>query len=416
MRKSGFLVLSIFLAILYLASCDSSSNNSGTDPDPTPAPTPTPSPDPSIENQFSLTNAFPNLNFENPIDIQNPADGTNRLFVAEQRGVIRVLNNLPTTQSNEISQRNAISSVFLDIENQVLEGGEQGLLGFAFHPDFANNGYFYVNYSASNPRRNVISRFSISPTNPDSADIQSELILLEILQPATNHNGGQLAFGPGDGYLYISMGDGGDDWNESQDLTSLLGNIIRIDVDNPQGQLNYGIPTTNPFANNTSGFREEIYAYGLRNPWRLSFDPVSGTLWTGDVGETSREEVDIVVNGGNYGWPIVEGTLCFRPPTGCNPANFELPVIEYGRSTGASVIGGVFYYGDEFPELQGLYIYADFISGRVWALEYDGINVVRNVQLLQFNQFNIVAFGLDEQGELYIASFDGSIYRLERIN
>ncbi len=185
-------------------------------------------------------------------------------------------------------------------------------------------------------------------------------------------------------------------------------------MDNPQGQLNYGIPTSNPFANNVSGFREEIYAYGLRNPWRLAFDPVSGTLWTGDVGELSREEVNIIVNGGNYGWSIVEGTLCFDPPTGCNPADFELPVLEYGRGLGRSVIGGVFYYGDEFPELTGLYLYADFGSGRVWALEHDGNDVVSNTQLLIFNETSIVAFGLDEQGEPHIASFDGNIYRLER--
>ena len=374
---------------------------------------PTQSPD--IENQFSLTNAFPNLNFENPLDIQNPADGTNRLFVAGQSGIIRgVKNILSINQSNEISERNATSSVFLDIENLVLEGGEQGLLGFAFHPNFENNGYFYVHYIASNPRRNVISRFSVSPNNPDSADVQSELILLEIPQPATNHNGGQLAFGPQDGYLYISVGDGGDDGNESQDLTSLLGTIIRIDVDNPQGQLNYGIPPSNPFTNNNSGFREEIYAYGLRNPWRIAFDVVSGRLWSGDVGQRSREEVNIIENGGNYGWPIVEGTLCFSPPTGCNPSNFELPVFEYGRNQGGSVIGGVFYYGNEFPELFGMYIYADFVSGRVWALDYNGVNVVSNVQLLQFNAFSIVAFGLDEQGELYLASFDGNIYQLQR--
>lgn len=414
MSRTKFLTLSIIVALFYLISCDSGGDNSSLAPGPNPMPTPAPTQNPDIENQFSLTNAFPNLSFDNPLDIQNPADGTNRLFIAEQKGIIRVISNLPNTQVNEITARNVASSVFLDIENQVLEGGEQGLLGFAFHPNFVNNGYFYVHYIASNPRRNVISRFSVSPNNPDAADIQSELVLLEIPQPATNHNGGQLAFGPQDGYLYISIGDGGDDGNESQDLTSLLGNIIRIDVDNPQGQLNYGIPPSNPFTNNNSGFREEIYAYGLRNPWRIAFDVVSGTLWSGDVGQNSREEINIINNGGNYGWPIVEGTLCFSPPSGCNPSDFELPVIEYGRNQGGSVIGGVFYYGNEFPELFGKYIYADFVSGRVWALNHDGVNVVSNVQLLQFNPFSIVAFGLDEQGELYIASFDGDVYRLQR--
>lgn len=412
MCRINFIIISIFIALLYLASCDSGGENSTTSPQPTPMPTS----NPGLENQFGLINTFPNINFENPIDIQNTSDGTNRLFVAEQKGVITVLSNLPNTQNNEITARNATSNIFLDIRSQVLNSGEQGLLGLAFHPDFANNSYFYVNYSANNPRRSVISRFNVSTTNPNLADKQSELILFEILQPNTNHNGGQLVFGPQDGYLYISMGDGGSGGAESQDLTNLLGSIIRIDVDNPQGQLNYGIPPNNPFANNPSGLREEIYAYGLRNPWRIAFDVVSGRLWSGDVGQNSREEINIINNGGNHGWPIVEGTQCFTPPAGCNPSDFELPVLEYGRNQGGSVIGGVLYYGDEFPELFGMYIYADFISGRVWALDYDGANVVDNVELLQFNPFSIVAFGLDEQGELYIASFDGNIYQLQRID
>lgn len=415
MSRIKFFTLSAILSIFCLVSCDSGGDNSTTSPQPTSMPSPRPTQNPGIENQFSLTNAFPNLDFENPLDIQNAADGTNRLFIAEQRGVIHVLNDLPSAQTNEISQRNATSSVFLDIEDQVLEGGEQGLLGFAFHPDFANNGYFYVSYTTNNPRRSVISRFNVSASNTNVADIQSEVILFEVPQPETNHNGGQLAFGPQDGYLYISMGDGGSGGDESQDLTSLLGTIIRIDVDNPQGELNYGIPPSNPFANNNSGFREEIYAYGLRNPWRIAFDTVSGMLWSGEVGQNSREEINIINNGSNYGWPIVEGTLCFDPPSGCNPSNFELPVLEYGRNQGGSVIGGVFYYADEFPELFGMYIYADFISGRVWALEHDGVNLVLNSELLQFSPFSIVAFGLDEQEKLYIASFDGNIYRLERI-
>ena len=416
MHRSRYFVLSIILAIFYLASCDSDGNNSQTPPGPTPMPTPSPPPD--IENQFGLINAFPNLIFDKPLDIQNAADGINRLFITEQRGVIHVLNNINGTQSNEVSLRNASADVFLDIQGRVLflDNREFGLLGFTFHPIFENNGYFYVHYTADKPLRSVISRFSVSANNPNFANPNSELILLEIPQPHEFHNGGQLAFGPQDGYLYISMGDGGPVSGPStgQDLTDLLGTIIRIDVDNPQGQLNYGIPTNNPFANNTSGFREEIYAYGLRNPWRLAFDPVSGRLWTGDVGELSREEVNVIQNGGNYGWSVVEGSLCFDPPTGCNPAAFELPVLEYGRSLGSSVIGGIVYYGNEFPELFGLYIYADFVSGRVWALNYDGINVVNNIQILQFNPFSIVAFGLDEQGEPHIASFDGNIYRLER--
>ncbi len=171
----------------------------------------------------------------------------------------------------------------------------------AFHPDFANNGYFYVNYTAGNPLRSAVSRFNVSATNPSSTDPDSELILLEIPQPDTNHNEGQLAFGPQDSYLYILMGDGGLSGDESQDLTNLIATIIRIDVDNPQGQLNYGIPATNPFVNNSSGFRQEIYAYGFRNLWGIAFDVVSGRLWSGEVGQNSSEEINMIDNGGNYG-------------------------------------------------------------------------------------------------------------------
>ena len=408
MRQSRYTILSIMLlAIIYMAACDSDGDSSNS-----------PGNEPNITNQFGLIDAFPNLAFQNPLDIQNAADGTNRLFVAEQRGVLHVIDNLAAVQASDTSLRNATSGVFLDIQDRVAFDIEFELLGFAFHPDFANNGYLYINYTTGNPGRTIISRFEVSQNNPNTADPDSELILLDIEQPHPFHNGGQLVFGPQDGYLYIALGDGGPASGPAtgQNLTDLLGTVIRIDVDNPQGQLNYGIPPDNPFANNTDGYREEIYAYGFRNPWRLAFDPVSGNLWTGDVGEISREELNIVRNGGNYGWSIVEGTQCFDPPSGCNPEDFELPELEYGRGSGGSVIGGVFYYGDEFPELEGLYLYADFVSGRVWALEHDGTSVVANSQLLRFNPNSIVAFGLDEQAEPYIASFDGNIYRLERVD
>jgi glucose/arabinose dehydrogenase len=190
---------------------------------------------------------------------------------------------------------------------------------------------------------------------------------------------------------------------------------LRIDVDNPEGENFYGIPQDNPFFGNMSGFKEEIYAYGLRNPWRISFDSVTGQLWCGDVGQSSREEINIIQNGLNYGWPIMEGNLCFDPPEGCDPTGLELPLLGYGRAQGGTVIGGIVYYGDELPSLFGLYIYADFFVGRVWALEFDGVNFVDNTRLVQFNPFSIVAFGTDEQGEIYLASFDGKIYGLERI-
>ena len=405
---------------MFTVSCDSEGDTSTTEPDPSPAPSPNPDPpDQDIENAFSLVNAFPNLSFDRPLDIQNSGDGTNRIFIVEQRGVIQVVDNIPA-QNQNVAQRNTeTSEVFLDIQNQVLfDESELGLLGLAFHPDYENNGLFYINYIADGPLRSVISQFSVSDEDPNLADPNSEVILLEFPQPHPFHNGGQLVFGPMDGYLYISMGDGGPASGangNSQDLTNLLGTVIRIDVDNPEGGENYGIPSDNPFSGNMSGFREEIFAYGLRNPWRISFNPVTGDLWTGDVGESSREEINIIENGKNYGWPIMEGSLCFDPPMGCGMNGLELPLFEYGRDQGGSIIGGMVYNGNQLPELLGLFIYSDFVSGRVWALENEGTNLLDNTQLLQFDPFSIVSFGLNEQGEPYIASFDGNIYRLERI-
>jgi len=385
---------------------------------------PTPEPVPDIENQFSLVNAFNDLTFDRPLDIQNAGDGTNRLFVVEQRGVIHVVDDIPLTNQSEaqLNGVDAASNVFLDIENRVsADVGELGMLGLAFHPDYEVNGLFYVNYIADNPLRNVISQFSVSTEDPNEADADSEVILLEIEQPHVFHNGGQLVFGPDDGYLYISLGDGGPAFGgegKSQDLSNLFGTILRIDVDNPQGENNYDIPSDNPFFENMSGFREEIYAYGLRNPWRISFDPVTGDLWTGDVGEGDLEEIDIVEKGKNYGWPIMEGTNCFDPPSGCDMSGLELPIWEYGHGRGRSITGGFVYRGSEFPELEGKYIYGDFVSGRVWALSFESMTATDNTQLLRFSNvdsFVITSFGIDEKNELYVTGFDGKIYRLERI-
>jgi len=413
MRRSRNFVLLIILAAFYLVSCDSSGDNSTIPPAP---------PDPGIENQYSPVNAFNNLIFDRPLGIENAGDGTNRLFVVEHRGVILVINNVSATQSGETVQLKGIdatSNVFLDIQDQVFfDENEQGLLGLTFHPDYENNGFFYLNYMADNPLRNVISRFAVSEDNPNIADADSEVILLEIEQPHPFHNGGQLVFGPNDGFLYISVGDGGHDSEDNaQDLSNLFGAVLRVDVDNPDGGMNYGIPSDNPFFGNTSGFREEIYAYGLRNPWRISFDSVTGALWTGDVGDQSLEEIDIVEKGKNYGWPIMEGTNCYDPPSGCDMSGLELPIWEYGRNKGRTIIGGFVYRGAELPELFGKYIYADFVSGRVWALSFDGLTVTDNTQLLRFadmDSFIITSFGIDEQNELYITGFDGNIYRLVR--
>jgi glucose/arabinose dehydrogenase len=354
------------------------------------------------QSQLQLQIAFPNLSFSRPVDLQHPGDGTNRIFVVEQPGVIKVFENNANVTA---------AQTFLDIKDRVNDSGnEEGLLGLAFHPDYKNNGYFYVNYTAIPPRRTVIARYRVSANNPNKADSTSELILLTFEQPFSNHNGGQLAFGP-DGHLYIATGDGGsggDPQNNGQSLQTLLGKILRIDVNNPTGDKNYGIPSDNPFVG--AGNREEIYAYGLRNPWRMSFDPATQWLWAGDVGQNSFEEIDIIKKGENYGWRIMEGNSCFNPSSGCNMAGLVKPIIVYGRSLGASVTGGYVYRGSKVPELIGAYIYADFVSGRIWALRYDGMNSPNNIELMDTN-LNISSFGIDKNFELYICSFDSRIYR-----
>jgi glucose/arabinose dehydrogenase len=303
----------------------------------------------------------------------------------------------------------------LNLSDKVLSGGELGLLGLAFDPRFNETGYFYVYYTADNPLRSVISRFSVSPSNGSLADANSEEIVLQVLQPNSNHKGGQIAFGP-DGYLYIGLGDGGgegDPLGNGQNLSTLLGKILRIDTESASGGLNYSIPRDNPFAGNTKGYRAEIYAYGLRNPWRFSFDPVTGRLWVGDVGQDRMEEIDIVQNGINYGWNIMEGSLCYFPPSACNQSGLELPVWEYNHSLGYAVTGGFVYRGTAFPDLAGAYVYGDYGSGRIWALRYNGSGPRLNTEIADTG-LNIPSFGLDPHNELLICAFDGNIYKLHR--
>jgi len=357
------------------------------------------------QSSLQLQVAFPNLSFARPVDLQHPGDGTDRIFVVEQAGIIKVFENNASA---------ATAAIFLDITGRVNDtGNEEGLLGLAFHPDYKNNGYFYVNYTAISPRRTVIARYRVNASNSNQADPNSEFILLTFNQPFENHNGGQLAFGP-DSYLYIATGDGGsggDPQGNGQNLQTLLGKILRIDVNTTSAGRNYGIPSTNPFAGNTAGNREEIYAYGLRNPWRMSFDPVTKWLWTGDVGQNCFEEVDIIEKGKNYGWKIMEGNSCFNPVSGCNASGCNMtglvkPIVDYGRTLGASVTGGYVYRGNKVPELVGAYIYADFATGRIWSLRYDGVNPASNVQLMDTN-LGIASFGIDKNYELYICAFEG---------
>jgi glucose/arabinose dehydrogenase len=355
------------------------------------------------QTEYGVDVAFPNLTFNQPVEICSAEDGTNRLFVVEQGGVIRVFENSENTSS---------STVFLDISSQVLFGGEQGLLGLAFHPNYTENGYFYINYVTDNPHQTIIARYSAMTNDPNQANRNSELALFAIDQPFPNHKGGQLAFGE-DGYLYIGLGDGGsagDPFGNAQNRTSLLGKILRVDVDSPSGGLNYGIPADNPFAGNALGYREEIYAYGLRNPWRFSFDSTTGKLWVADVGQNQREEIDIVEKGKNYGWNIMEGSL---PYSGGDQTGLELPIWEYGHDEGNAVIGGFVYRGSTLTGLYGAYVYADYGSGKIWALQYNGAGAPANT-LLADTPLNIASFGLDEANELYFTAFDGKIYKLSQ--
>ncbi len=358
-----------------------------------------------------VTAAFPKLSFVRLTSLVQPDDGFGRIFVTEQPGRIRVFPN---------DQRAAQAGTFLDITDRVSEASsEEGLLGLAFDPDFRNNGHFYAYYSAasprcSTPRCTVVSRFSVSGDDPNVAAPSSDLIIMEIAQPFPNHKGGQLAFGP-DGYLYIGLGDGGsggDPFGNGQSLGTFLGKVLRIDVRGVSADKNYRIPPDNPFIG-VAGAREEIWAYGLRNPWRFSFDERRGTLWLADVGQSRFDEVDVVKRGANYGWDIMEGSLCFSPPTGCGQTSLELPLWEYSLSLeNCAIIGGYVFYGRGMPSLLEAYVHGDFCSGRIWGLRYDGQSVTEQLLLVDSDLF-ISSFGQDLARNLYILSyFEGTIYRL----
>ena len=355
-------------------------------------------PQPKAAFQYRAEVAFPNLTFDHPAGLTAPSDGTNRLFVVGQMGVIYVFENQKNTSA---------TNIFLDIHNQVHLGA---FLGLAFDPNFTVNGHFYVNYLADNPLRTIISQWTTLPNNPNEADKNSQKILLEIPRLSESHAGGQLAFGP-DGYLYIALGDAspyGDINGNAQNLSSLFGKILRIEVNHPSADRNYGIPADNPFAGNNVGYKEEIYAYGFRNPWRFSFDSATQELLVGDVGENRMEEIDVVENGKNYGWNIMEGTLTYADG---NKTGLEPPIWTYGRGEGNATIGGYVYHGTMHGELTGLYIYGDYVSGRIWALNLHNLSNPVNRELLKTN-LHITSFGLDEKNELYICADDGRIYEI----
>ena len=356
---------------------------------------------------IQATPVFAGVNLSAPTALtQAPGDDT-RWFALEQRGVVTVFANDDAT---------ATGSTFLNISLRVQFSGEAGLLGIAFHPDFASNGQVFLSYTAVGALTSRISRFYSTDGNL-TLDAGSEEILLTVTQPQGNHNGGDIHFGP-DGFLYAGFGDGGgggDPGNNGQDTTSLLGAMIRIDVDVATG---YAIPVTNPFAANAqcvqgSGVAScpEIFAWGLRNPWRFSFDRASGDLWVGDVGQSAWEEIDRLNIGENYGWNTREGAHCYPAGSTCNAAGLTDPITEYGRSDGQSVTGGYVYRGLEYVDLMGYYVFGDFVSGKIWAVEADSPIGTTPIELADTDH-SIAAFAEGVDGELYIVHYGGDIFKL----
>lgn len=348
-----------------------------------------------------LTTPYPNLpSLDQPVAMYMAPGESSAWYVVQQPGQVMRFANHPAVSS---------VSTFIDISGRVISGGEQGLLGMAFHPDYANNGYVYLSYTAQGSigLESRVSRFQL---NGQVLDPTSEQIVLRLDQPYSNHNGGQIAFGP-DGYLYIGFGDGGsggDPQGNGQNTSTLLGAMLRIDVGNGVSGT-YSIPPGNPFA--SGGGAPEIYAWGLRNPWRWSFDRQTGELWVGDVGQNNYEEIDKVEAGKNYGWNIMEGLHCYSPSSGCNQAGLTLPVAEYDHTEGVAVTGGYVYRGTEVPSLQGLYIYGDYGSGRIWAL-VQGNNQYSAMQLIDTSYY-IPSFAEAHDGELYVLDMGGAIYKIQ---
>ncbi|MCP4786009.1 MAG: DUF1080 domain-containing protein [Fuerstiella sp.] len=384
-----------------------------------------------VDGQLPLkgTVAFPDLKWEGfegvdrngrtrnirPMALTHAGDGSNRMFAGTQRGAVYVFPNDP-----QASQ----ASLFLDIRDNVNDwknDNEEGLLGLAFHPNYRKNGYLYVYYSsAKEPRVSMLSRFRVSDDDPNRADPNSEQVVMKIQQAFSNHNGGSIAFGH-DGYLYIGLGDGGgrnDPLGHGQNLKTWMGSILRIDVDRRQNGNNYAIPRDNPFVQR-EGAKPEIFAYGLRNVWRLTVDRKTGDVWAADVGQDFWEEVNIVQRGGNYGWSVREASFPFNnKPVDATDKLIE-PVWEYDHQIGKSITGGFVYRGSRLPELQGWYVYADFISGRIRALKYDrAAGKVTQCMGIESTGLPVMAFGEDEAGEMYytLETISGKgVYRFDRV-
>ncbi len=364
---------------------------------------------------LQVADAFPKLQWEGwegvdengklqpmrPMMIEHARDGSGRLFIGTQSGTIHTLKTTPNATH---------TSLFLDIRDRVRQWkveNEEGMLGLCFHPKFKTNGKFYIYYTHSRDGHDsILSEFRVTGTDPNRADPGSERVLMTIPQPFANHNGGPMAFGP-DGYLYLGMGDGGgrnDPERTAQNLSNVLGGLLRIDVDHKDKGLEYAIPRDNPFLDR-KGARPELFAYGLRNVWRLSFDRKTGHLWVGDVGQDLWEEINIIRKGGNYGWSIKEASFNFgnspKPPAD-PPID---PVWEYDHQVGKSITGGLVYRGKRLPELRGHYLYADFVSGKIWALKINEKTgrVEKNLRIPS-NRMPVLALGEDESGEVYVAT------------
>jgi glucose/arabinose dehydrogenase len=361
------------------------------------APSPTPAPAGAVELRLVAGG------LESPLFAGNAGDGSGRLFVLEQAGRVRVVRD-----------GRLVGRPFLDIAGRISSGGERGLLGLAFAPTFATDGRFFVDYT-DRDGNTVVSEFRAADPGADRADPGSERVLLRIRQPFPNHNGGALATGP-DGLLWIAAGDGGsagDPLGNGQSLDTLLGKLLRIDP-RPAAGAPYAIPADNPFVRR-KGARAEIWANGLRNPWRFSFDRSTGDLWIGDVGQGAIEEVDHWPQGSpagpNFGWSMMEGSACFKPATGCDRSGLVLPVAEYGHDRGCAITGGYIYRGTAIPGLAGTYLYADFCSGTIWGLDAAAAKPVPRV--LHRSGLSVASFGEDEAGELYVADLAGGrVYRI----
>lgn len=345
---------------------------------------------------YSIIDAFPSLSFDQPLYLTHDGTNPDKVYVVEKTGKIKVIDKDSPSDSVD---------VFVDLSDRIsLDGNEKGLLGLAFHPNYSENGFYFVYYT--NQSGSVISRL-IEGTPA------AETILLTYEQPYSNHNGGHIAFGP-DGYLYIASGDGGssgDPMNNAQNTGSYLGKILRIDVDKTEENLEYAIPDDNPFKDEDSENLKEIYAYGLRNPWRFSFDELRELLIAADVGQNKMEEINLIENGGNYGWNIMEGTLEYTQ-SNMDKTSFKSPIWTYEHPIGKSITGGYTYYGSENPSLYGTYIYGDFISGKIWGLWLDADQTPENHELLD-TELMISSFGVDADSELYLIDYQGKIYKLK---